>query len=43
MDRYMQDNAILTNIYDSSPDSVVVIDKNGIIIYTNNTITELIP
>jgi len=28
MGRYMQDNAILTNIYDSSPDSVVVIDKN---------------
>ena len=27
MGRYMQDNATLTNIYDSSPDSVVVIDK----------------
>ncbi len=39
----MQDNNILKNIYASSSDSIVVIDKNGIIIYANNTITELIP
>jgi len=38
----MQDNNILKNIYDSSSDSIVVIDKNGIIIYTNNAFAELL-
>ena len=38
----MQDNDILKNIYASSSDSIVVIDKNGIIIYTNNAFTELL-
>ena len=43
MNRYKQDNDILKNIYNSLSDSIVLIDKNGVIIYTNNTITELIP
>ena len=42
MDRYIQDNNILKNIYDSSSDSIVLIDKNGIIIYANNAFTELL-
>ncbi len=42
MNKYMQDNDILKNIYDSLSDSIVLIDKNGIILYTNNAFTELL-
>jgi PAS domain S-box-containing protein len=42
MDRYMKDNDILKNIYDNSLDSIVLIDKNGIILYSNNAFTELL-
>jgi PAS domain S-box-containing protein len=42
MDRYMKDNNILKNIYDNLLDSIVLIDKNGIILYTNNAFTELL-
>ena len=38
----MRDNDILNNIYDSISDSIVLIDKNGIILYTNNAFTELL-